>query len=105
MTASGTNCWGEFIVFYVEAGADPNDEDNIIDGADGTPAGDRTWSVQLETPDNLPAGDYDFYAACSGTDYETPQVLSVTSAAGPTPTPTPTATPPTPVPGAVDFTG
>jgi hypothetical protein len=104
VTASGTNCYGEFIVFYVEAGASPNDEDNIIDGADGTPLPNRTWSVEFETPPDLPAGDYDFYAACSGTNYE-PQVLAVTAASGPTPTPTPTATPPVAVPGGVDFTG
>jgi len=105
VTTSGTNCYGEFVVFYVEAGADPNEEDNVIDFEEGDPAPDRTWSVEFETPEDLPEGDYDFYAACSGTDYDVPQVVAVTAAAGPRPTPTPTATPPVAVPGGVDFTG
>jgi hypothetical protein len=83
LVVSGTSCYGgEFFVVYGPAG------DDWIAEEDGTsdPA-TRTFQAEIATDPDLPGGEYEFFAACPGTDYE-PVTITIVGAPDPTPTPT-----------------
>jgi hypothetical protein len=115
-TVSGTECYGgRYEILIVPAGEDVSDAEVVAaaDLADGV----HNFSVELTVDDEAPAGDYEVYAFCAGSNLSV-AALTVEAAplppGGPRPTATPTATPtstappaaaPTPVEGVADFTG
>lgn len=97
---SGTNCWGDDIIVGF------NGDDVGAEVEDVTLNDDRTFSATYTIPADYPAGDYEFFAACPGTDFE-PQAFTITQSSAPNPDPDPVdpAEPAVPVVDVVTFTG